>query len=469
MAAPYRNQYHHSLAHPDAYSDDEEDLELDNLDPVTALTPDPNRRSHDWGRRLPPRILQRFAAARRRPREEDEERLVGDGGERAGADEREEGAQAHKRERSDADAPLLADDEAGAERDSLNAAGRSPRRKGLLSRLLALGTSRGGAISLPESSSRADGGDDGGGDDDDLSSSTRTLSVGRLAPSSSLPPTKYPANAISNAKYSPASFLPRTLWNEFKFFFNLYFLLVALSQVIPALRIGYLSTYVAPLAFVLCVTLGKEAYDDIQRRRRDGEANGEIYRVLRFEEHHAEDAEWAGRNGAGRKKKTSKGKKGKRRQASQGDDENDRLADVEREEQDTEDVETPTASFVEVNKPSKDLKVGDVVVLGKDQRVPADVVILKSFSTETEKLPAYDPAPTPSNATTPSAGEGSLLEIEGQPDPPDSELQTEAANALPLSDKTTTPDPSAGGEAFIRTDQLDGETDWKLRLATPLA
>ncbi|KAI7157694.1 hypothetical protein KC352_g27339, partial [Hortaea werneckii] len=292
MAAPYRNQYHHSLAHPDAYSDDEDDLELDNLDPVTALTPDPNRRSHDWGRRLPPRILQRFAAARRRPREEDEERLVGDGGEGAGAEETEEGA--HKRERSDADvdAPLLADDEAGAEQDSLNAAGRPPRRKGLLSRLLALGRSRGGAISLPESS-RADGSDD----DDDLSSSTRTLSVGRLAPSSSLPPTKYPANAISNAKYSPASFLPRTLWNEFKFFFNLYFLLVALSQVIPALRIGYLSTYVAPLAFVLCVTLGKEAYDDIQRRRRDGEANGEIYRVLRFEEHRAEDAEWAGRNG----------------------------------------------------------------------------------------------------------------------------------------------------------------------------
>ncbi|RMZ18908.1 hypothetical protein D0859_17105 [Hortaea werneckii] len=465
MAAPYRNQYRHSLAHPDAYSDDEDDLELDNLDPVTALTPDPNRRSHDWGRRLPPRILQRFAAARRRPREEDEERLVGDGGERAGADATEEGA--HKRERSDADAPLLADDEAGAERDSLNAAGRPPRRKGLLSRLLALGRSRGGAISLPESS-RADGGGDDG-DDDDLSSSTRTLSVGRLAPSSSPPPTKYPANAISNAKYSPASFLPRTLWNEFKFFFNLYFLLVALSQVIPALRIGYLSTYVAPLAFVLCVTLGKEAYDDIQRRRRDGEANGEIYRVLRFEEHRAEDPEWAGRNGGASKKKTGKGKKGKRRQASQEDDEHDRLSNVEREEQNTEDVETPTASFVEVNKPSKNLKVGDVVVLGKDQRVPADVVILKSFSTETEKLPAYDPAPTPSKSTTPAAGEGSLLETESQPDPPDSELQAEAANALPLSDKTTTPDPSAGGEAFIRTDQLDGETDWKLRLATPLA
>lgn len=59
------------------------------------------------------------------------------------------------------------------------------------------------------------------------------------------------------------------LYEQFKFFFNLYFLLVALSQLVPALRIGYLFTYFAPLAFVLIVTLSKEAWDDWKRHQRD--------------------------------------------------------------------------------------------------------------------------------------------------------------------------------------------------------
>ena len=55
---------------------------------------------------------------------------------------------------------------------------------------------------------------------------------------------------------------------------------------------------------------------------------------------------------------------------------------------------------------SSNLKVGDIIVLEKDQRVPADLILLRT------------------------------------------------------SDKT--------GTVFIRTDQLDGETDWKLRQAVPL-
>ena len=93
---------------------------------------------------------------------------------------------------------------------------------------------------------------------------------------------KFPPNAVSNAKYNAWSFLPLTLYNEFSFFFNLYFLLVALSQIIPPLRIGYLSTYVAPLAFVLTITLGKEALDDIARRKRDTDANKAEYTVFRY-------------------------------------------------------------------------------------------------------------------------------------------------------------------------------------------
>lgn len=153
---------------------------------------------------------------------------------------------------------------------------------------------------------------------------------------------RYPSNEVSNAKYNAFTFLPTLLYEQFKFFYNLYFLVVALSQAVPVLRIGYLSSYIVPLAFVLTVTMTKEAIDDIQRRRRDRESNNELYEVL---------------------SKTR-----------------------------------PVAS--------KDLKVGDLVKIYKGARLPADLVVLQSS------------------------------------------------------------EPS--GESFIKTDQLDGETDWKLRIACPL-
>lgn len=53
-----------------------------------------------------------------------------------------------------------------------------------------------------------------------------------------------------------------------------------------------------------------------------------------------------------------------------------------------------------------DIKVGDLIVIQKDKRVPADIILLRT----TEK----------------------------------------------------------SGASFIRTDQLDGETDWKLRTAVPI-
>jgi phospholipid-translocating ATPase len=131
----------------------------------------------------------------------------------------------------------------------------------------------------------------------------------------------------------------RMLTLQFKAFFNLYFLLVALSQAVPSLRIGYLSAYIAPLILVLGVTMGREGLDDLARRRRDKEANSEFYEV------------------------------------------------------------------VGMTRPvrSRDLHVGDLVKVHKDQRLPADIMLLRT------------------------------------------------------ADGT--------GEAFIRTDQLDGETDWKLRTA----
>ncbi|KAK4148204.1 uncharacterized protein C8A04DRAFT_33689 [Dichotomopilus funicola] len=285
--------------------------------------------------------------------------------------------------------------------------------------------------------------------EDDDPSSSRLVAVG------SSQSTRFPPNIISNAKYTAWSFLPVTLYNEFSFFFNMYFLLVALSQAIPALRIGYLSTYVAPLAFVLVITLGKEAYDDIERRRRDNEANSEAYTVLQFEEPGRAAATTTSGRSIGKLKSTQVGKGSKRYTAVR-----DRLSDIQEEEEQTEgDGRGKRAVWVvsEVAKKSRDLKVGDVLKLSKGDRVPSDVVILKCLSN--------DPAAQKAEAETEQAAaqEPSLLLDD------DAEDAGEGSAAAAAEASAGAAEGGSNGETFIRTDQLDGETDWKLRLASPLS
>ena len=55
------------------------------------------------------------------------------------------------------------------------------------------------------------------------------------------PAPVYPPNVVRNQKYSVFNFVPLVLLEQFSYFFNLYFLVVALSQLIPVLRIGTLA------------------------------------------------------------------------------------------------------------------------------------------------------------------------------------------------------------------------------------
>uniref|UniRef100_A0A674EZG9 Phospholipid-transporting ATPase n=1 Tax=Salmo trutta TaxID=8032 RepID=A0A674EZG9_SALTR len=91
---------------------------------------------------------------------------------------------------------------------------------------------------------------------------------------------KYPKNAIKNQKYNFFTFVPGVLYQQFKFFLNLYFLVVACSQFVPALKIGYLYTYWAPLGFVMAVTMVREAVDEVRRYQRDKEMNSQLYSKL---------------------------------------------------------------------------------------------------------------------------------------------------------------------------------------------
>uniref|UniRef100_A0A6I8NM74 Phospholipid-transporting ATPase n=1 Tax=Ornithorhynchus anatinus TaxID=9258 RepID=A0A6I8NM74_ORNAN len=151
---------------------------------------------------------------------------------------------------------------------------------------------------------------------------------------------RYPRNVINNQKYNFFTILPGVLFNQFKYFFNLYFLLLACSQFVPEMRLGALYTYWVPLGFVLAVTIIREAVEEIRCYVRDKEVNSQIYSKL-----------------------TARGT---------------------------------------VKVKSSSIQVGDLIIVEKNQRVPADMIFLRT------------------------------------------------------SEKN--------GSCFLRTDQLDGETDWKLRL-----
>ncbi|KPI84886.1 putative aminophospholipid translocase [Leptomonas seymouri] len=153
-------------------------------------------------------------------------------------------------------------------------------------------------------------------------------------------PVGYPSNAVNNRRSTILTFLPLALLHQFQSFFNLFYLFLAFSQFIPVFKVGFLFTYFSPLLLVVCLSLLKDALDEWKRFRRDHIANVEVYEKL-----------------------------------------------------------TRGGEVVPVK--SADIKVGDLLLLHHDQRVPADCVVLHT------------------------------------------------------SDKA--------GITFIRTDQLDGETDWKLR------
>ncbi|KAK1442221.1 putative phospholipid-transporting ATPase [Babesia gibsoni] len=154
-------------------------------------------------------------------------------------------------------------------------------------------------------------------------------------------PRNFTWNGMKNTKYNVFTFLPYVLYEQFKIFMNLFYLLISLSQLIPDLAVESAITYFGPLTLVLFVSLLKEGCDDYKRYLRDREANSQKYDIL-----------------------TEKGIK-------------------------------------EVN--AEKITVGTIVKLKKNQRVPADMILLRSSE--------------------------------------------------------------ANGCSFVRTEQLDGETDWKLKKA----
>ncbi|XP_030237938.1 probable phospholipid-transporting ATPase IA isoform X6 [Drosophila navojoa] len=93
-------------------------------------------------------------------------------------------------------------------------------------------------------------------------------------------PTKYCNNRISTAKYNVLTFIPSFLFEQFRRYSNIFFLLIALLQQIPDVSPTGRYTTLVPLVFILSVSAIKEIIEDVKRHRADNEINHRLIERL---------------------------------------------------------------------------------------------------------------------------------------------------------------------------------------------
>lgn len=127
----------------------------------------------------------------------------------------------------------------------------------------------------------------------------------------------FKSNYIKTTKYNILTFIPFSLLKQFARIANIYFLIIAILSLIPSISSISPLTAILPLIFVLLVSMVREGLEDFSRYRSDRASNSKKVKKLN------EDNE-----------------------------------------------------FVDVT--SKDLHVGDIVLVFGDETFPADIVLLKS-------------------------------------------------------------------------------------------
>lgn len=146
---------------------------------------------------------------------------------------------------------------------------------------------------------------------------------------------EYVDNTIRSCKYTAWNFLPRQLYAQFSKLANFYFLCVSILQMIPGLSTTGSYTTIIPLSFFVALSMAKEGYDDLRRFRLDKAENNRSTLVLRAEDPLRETPGKA-----------------------------------------TDDASTISSTKHWASTRWKDVRVGDVVKLTRDEAAPADLVLL---------------------------------------------------------------------------------------------
>eukprot|EP00002_Diphylleia_rotans_P003086 TRINITY_DN12068_c0_g1_i3.p1 TRINITY_DN12068_c0_g1~~TRINITY_DN12068_c0_g1_i3.p1 ORF type:complete len:1169 (+),score=197.15 TRINITY_DN12068_c0_g1_i3:63-3569(+) len=90
----------------------------------------------------------------------------------------------------------------------------------------------------------------------------------------------YPSNTTSTTKYTPWNFVFKNLFEQFRRASNFYFLVVILIQLIPNVSPIFPITSILPLVFVLTITAIREGYEDYKRSLADHEVNYRLCNVV---------------------------------------------------------------------------------------------------------------------------------------------------------------------------------------------
>uniref|UniRef100_A0A2K5P1N5 Phospholipid-transporting ATPase n=1 Tax=Cercocebus atys TaxID=9531 RepID=A0A2K5P1N5_CERAT len=93
--------------------------------------------------------------------------------------------------------------------------------------------------------------------------------------------SKYANNAIKTYKYNVLTFIPMNLFEQFKRAANLYFLVLLILQAIPQISTLAWYTTLVPLLLVLGVTAIKDLVDDVARHKMDKEINNRTCEVIK--------------------------------------------------------------------------------------------------------------------------------------------------------------------------------------------
>ncbi|KAF3767296.1 hypothetical protein M406DRAFT_89812 [Cryphonectria parasitica EP155] len=166
------------------------------------------------------------------------------------------------------------------------------------------------------------------------------------------------SNAIRTSRYNVFDFFPKQLFFQFSRLGNFYFLCVGIPQTIPGISTTGNVTTILPLLFFVLLTIIKEGYDDYKRHRLDKVENAQPVTVLRRADH-----------SSGSETKYSLGF-GHSVHRSLNHQRHKRTGTIE------PGLPGAVDGFQWTGAAWKDLRVGDVVKLSRDQDIPADLVLL---------------------------------------------------------------------------------------------
>ncbi|KAI1825513.1 hypothetical protein F4861DRAFT_193755 [Xylaria intraflava] len=164
----------------------------------------------------------------------------------------------------------------------------------------------------------------------------------------------YISNTIRTSRYTIYDFVPKQLIFQFTRLSNAYFLAIGIPQTIPGLSTTGSYTTIVPLLFFVFLTILKEGYDDYKRHRLDNLENANTTTVLRS-------------RAARVVPNTTKWPWTRPQPPPIITYDVDDPADEDKD-----------GDYGWAQIKWKDVKVGDIVKLHRDEAVPADVILLRA-------------------------------------------------------------------------------------------